>query len=86
VDGVFISIGYVPANEPAKMLGLALDEEGYVVVDEERRTSLPLVFAAGDLTGGIKQITTAVGQGAVAALTAFHDLERAKRPERTMPS
>jgi thioredoxin reductase (NADPH) len=81
VDGVFISIGYVPANEPAKMLGLALDEEGYVVVDEERRTSLPLVFAAGDLTGGIKQITTAVGQGAVAALTVFHDLERAGRPQ-----
>jgi thioredoxin reductase (NADPH) len=79
-DGVFVSIGYVPANEPAKMLGLALDEEGYVVVDREQRTSLPLVFAAGDLTGGIKQITTAVGQGAVAALTAFHDLEQAAPP------
>jgi thioredoxin reductase (NADPH) len=78
LDGVFISIGYVPANEAAKMLGLRLDEEGYIIVDEEQRTSLPLVFAAGDVTGGIKQIATAVGQGAVAALTAFHDLERAQ--------
>lgn len=80
VDGVFISIGYVPANEPAKMLGLKLDPEGYVVVDHEQRTSLPNVFAAGDLTGGIKQIATAVGQGAVAALTAFHDLGGGRRP------
>jgi len=86
VDGVFISIGYVPANEPAKMLGARLDQDGYIVVDDEQRTSLPLVYAAGDVTGGIKQITTAVGQGAVAALSAFHDLERFMRPATSTPS
>jgi thioredoxin reductase (NADPH) len=84
VDGVFISIGYEPANSPAKMLGLKLDQEGYVVVDDHQRTSMPLVMAAGDLTGGIKQIATAIGQGAVAALTTFHDLEE-RRGEEDKP-
>lgn len=74
VDGVFIAIGYVPNNEVAKMLDLKLDSEGYIKVDSRQRTSLHMVYAAGDVTGGIKQIATAVGQGAVAAITAFEDL------------
>jgi thioredoxin reductase (NADPH) len=38
------------------------------------RTSMPGVYAAGDITGGVKQIAVAVGQGSVAAITAFEDL------------
>lgn len=74
VDGVFIAIGYVPNNEIAKMLDLELDSEGYIKVDSKQRTSMHMVYAAGDVTGGVKQIATAVGQGAVAAITAFEDL------------
>ncbi len=74
VDGVFVAIGYVPNNEIAKMLGLKLNSEGYIKVDDKQRTSMPLIYAAGDVTGGVKQIATAVGQGAVAAITAFEDL------------
>ncbi|GER92411.1 thioredoxin reductase [hot springs metagenome] len=74
VDGVFIAIGYVPNNEIAKILGLRLDSEGYIKVDSRQRTSMHMVYAAGDITGGIKQIVTAVGQGAIAAITAFEDL------------
>ncbi|MFN3479193.1 MAG: thioredoxin-disulfide reductase [Thermodesulfovibrionales bacterium] len=73
-DGVFIAIGYEPNNDVAKMLGLELNEEGYIKVDEKQRTSLPMVYAAGDITGGVKQIVVAVGQGSVAALTAFEDI------------
>lgn len=73
-DAVFIAIGYEPYNDVAKKLGLALDEEGYIKVDEKFRTSMPLVYAAGDITGGVKQIVTAVSQGASAALTAFEDI------------
>ncbi len=73
-DGVFVAIGYEPVNNLAKLLGLELDEYGYVKVDRSQRTSNPRVYAAGDITGGVKQIVTAVGQGAVAALTAFEDL------------
>jgi len=38
------------------------------------RTSIPFVYAAGDITGGVKQIVTAVSQGAAAALTVFEDI------------
>jgi thioredoxin reductase (NADPH) len=74
VEGVFVAIGYVPNNEIAKMLDLKLDSEGYIKVDSRQRTSMHMVYAAGDVTGGIKQIATAVGHGAVAAITAFEDL------------
>lgn len=73
-DAVFVSIGYDPSNELAKKIGLDLDPDGYVKVDAGQRTSRPRVYAAGDITGGIKQIVTAVGQGAVAALSVFEDL------------
>ncbi len=73
-DGVFIAVGYEPVNTVGKKLGLELTEDGYIKVDSAQRTSLPGVYAAGDITGGIKQIVTAVGQGAVAAVSAFEDL------------
>lgn len=73
-DGVFIAIGYEPNNEIAKKLGLELDEEGYIKVDSRQRTSMPMVYAAGDITGGVKQIAVAVGQGSIAALSAFEDI------------
>jgi thioredoxin reductase (NADPH) len=74
VDGVFIAIGYVPNNELAKKLGVEMDEEGYLKVDKGQRTNVQGIYAAGDITGGLKQITTAVGQGAVAAMTIFEDI------------
>lgn len=74
VEGVFIAIGYTPANQLAIKLGAEVDEEGYIRVDNRQRTSVSHVYAAGDITGGIKQIVTAVSQGAVAATTIFEDL------------
>ncbi|NOX19658.1 MAG: thioredoxin-disulfide reductase [Nitrospirae bacterium] len=74
LDGVFIAIGYEPNNALARMLGLKLTQDGYIKVDRHQRTSMPGVYAAGDITGGVKQIVTAVGQGATAAVTAFEDL------------
>jgi thioredoxin reductase (NADPH) len=74
VDGVFIAIGYVPNNELARKLGVETDEEGYVKVDHAHRTTVPGIYAAGDITGGFKQIVTAVGQGAVAAMSIFEDI------------
>lgn len=73
-DGVFISIGYEPNNELARKIGLELDAEGYVKTDDRLRTSLPGIYAAGDITGATKQISVAVGQGSIAAITAFEDI------------
>ncbi|MBI4822837.1 MAG: FAD-dependent oxidoreductase [Nitrospirae bacterium] len=73
-DGIFIAIGYKPNNSLAKALGLTLNEEGYIKVDERMRTSMSGVYAGGDITGGVKQIVVAVSQGSVAALSAFEDI------------
>ena len=65
-DGVFVSIGRTPATELVKGQ-LAMDERGYVVADESTRTSVPGVFAVGDVrTKSLRQIVTAVADGAVA--------------------
>ncbi|MDG6224793.1 MAG: thioredoxin-disulfide reductase [Candidatus Thermoplasmatota archaeon] len=73
-DGVFVAVGEVPNNEIPKRLGLDLDPDGYVIVDRMMRTSIPGIYAAGDVTGGLKQVVVAAGEGAIAATTAFEDL------------
>ncbi|MDD4733082.1 MAG: FAD-dependent oxidoreductase, partial [Desulfovibrio sp.] len=74
LDGLFIAIGYPPHNELARELGLDLDQAGFVQVDKQMRTSEKMIFACGDITGGVQQIVTAIGEGSVAALTAFEDI------------
>ena len=65
-DGVFVSVGRVPATELFRE-ALTLDESGYIVADESTRTRLPGVFAVGDVrTKALRQVVTAVADGAVA--------------------
>jgi thioredoxin reductase (NADPH) len=73
-DGVFIAIGYEPAVELAEKFGLEINEDGYIQQDGKHRTSVPGIYSAGDVEGGYKQIVTASGQGAEAAMTIFEDL------------
>ena len=66
-DGLFVSIGRAPASELVKGV-LELDEAGYVKADESTRTSIPGVFAVGDVrTKVLRQIITAAADGAVAS-------------------
>ncbi len=74
VDGVFIAIGYAPAVELARKIGVELTDEGYLRRDDRHRTAIPGIYSAGDVEGGYKQIVTAAGQGAAAALAIFEDL------------
>ncbi len=75
VDGVFVAIGYVPNIDIAVQLGIELDEQGYIKTDlATMRTSMPGVYAAGDITGAPKQIVVAVAHGSMAAMTAFEDI------------
>lgn len=74
IDGVFIAIGYTPAVELAQKIGLKVNKDGYIKQDGKHRTTLPGVYSAGDVEGGYKQIVTASGQGAEAAMTIFEDL------------
>ena len=69
-DGVFIFIGHFP-NSKFLEGQLALDEQNYVITDEMMRTSVPGIFAAGEIQDPIwRQIATSVGQGCAAAMSA----------------
>lgn len=76
VDGLFISIGRQPATQLVKGQ-LELDEAGYIRAGESTETSIPGVFAVGDVrTKQLRQIVTAVADGAVAAHHAEEYLSR----------
>ena len=78
VQGVFVFIGYIPNNELVKDQ-LELDPLGFVVTDNDMQTSVPGVFAAGDIRSKIlRQIATAVGEGATAAFAVEKYLESLK--------
>lgn len=67
VDGVFVSVGRSPSSELFREQ-LAVDEGGYIVADETTRTTIPGVFAVGDVrTKAVRQVITAAADGAVAA-------------------
>ena len=70
VDGIFVAIGLQPDNAP--FAGVCkLDEMGFIVADESTVTSTPGIFAAGDCrVKKVRQVVTAAGDGATAALAA----------------
>jgi len=77
LDGVFVQIGLVPNSTVVKNL-VDTNRYGEIVVDERGRTSVPGIYAAGDVTTvPFKQIVIAIGEGAKAALSAFEDRIRA---------
>ncbi|NHJ49179.1 MAG: thioredoxin-disulfide reductase [Asgard group archaeon] len=71
VSGVFISIGYDPNNQLALESGIELDEFGYIRVDKKMQTNIEGIYAAGDITGGQKQLTVSCGQATTATMNAF---------------
>ncbi|MEW5937973.1 MAG: FAD-dependent oxidoreductase [Candidatus Thermoplasmatota archaeon] len=61
-------------TELAREIGVSVDSEGFVNVTREMRTNIPRIYGCGDITGGVRQIVTAVGEGAIAAVSAFEDI------------
>ncbi len=74
IDGMFVAIGQQPNVELAEQIGLRKTPDGWLEVDRAMRTNIPRIYAAGDVTGGVQQIVTAVGEGTTAALSAFEDI------------
>ncbi len=75
INGVFISVGYEPHTELAEQLGVDLDETGHIIIDKDQKTNVDYVYAIGDVCVGLKQWVVACGEGAVAATSAYHDIE-----------
>ena len=74
LDGLFVEVGFDPDVTLAKLIGAELDERNYIMVDNQMRTNISGIFAAGDATnhfGSFKQDITAAAMGAVAATSAY---------------
>jgi len=78
VDRVFVESGFLPATKLPLQIGVALDESGFIQVDEGCRTNVSGVYAAGDVTTGsnrMRQLVTAAAEGAIAAESLYEDLK-----------
>ncbi len=71
VKALFIAIGVEPQSDLAKEAGIELDEDNCIKVNRNQETNFPGIYAAGDVTGGIRQVTTATGEGTTAAMNAY---------------
>ncbi|EUJ52190.1 thioredoxin-disulfide reductase [Paenilisteria rocourtiae] len=77
-DGAFIYVGLVPLSSAFQGLGI-LDDEGYVITNEEMETSIPGIFAAGDVrVKSLRQVVTATGDGGLAGQNAQKYVEELK--------
>ena len=77
VQGVFIEVGSIPSTVLAKNIGVKLNKKKEIVVTLSQETNIPGIFAAGDTTCNIfKQATTAIGEGSLAAYSAYQYLQK----------
>ena len=77
-DGVFIYVGNVPMTNPFADLGI-LDDQGWVITDDHMATKVPGIFAVGDVRETLlRQIATAVGDGALAGQEVFKYVDNLK--------
>ena len=81
-DGIFIFVGYSPNNKLIPP-GVRMNEQGYVITDEKCATSVPGIFAVGDLRQKFaNQIVVAAADGCIAALAAAHYVEMKKAEDQ----
>ena len=74
VDGIFIFIGYIAKTQGFERC-IQLNDRGEIIVGQEMQTNVPGVFAAGDcIVKRYRQVTTAVADGTIAALSAIEYL------------
>ena len=81
-DTLYTALGLRARSELATCRGAEHDQDGMLAVDDDQRTSLPGLYAAGDVVQGLTQIGVAMGQAAIAASTINRSLERRLRPSR----
>ena len=70
-NALFIAIGVKPQSELAKNASIEIDEDNNIKINKNQETNFPGIYAAGDVTGGIRQVTTAVGEATTAAMNAY---------------
>ncbi len=81
VDGAFVALGSSPNSKLAIDLGVETNKNGEILVQANQTTNIPGLFAAGDVVESMKQIAVAVGQGAIAADSAYLYVRELQRTE-----
>jgi len=79
ISGLFIEIGGTPAKDLAEKLGVALDKNGHIDIKKNQSTSIPGIWAAGDISNGsngLRQIVTSAAEGAIAANSIYSYLKK----------
>jgi len=74
IDGVFIAIGVASSSDLARKIGAKIDKNNNIVVDENMQTNIPGLYACGDCTGGILQMSKAVYEGMCAAMSVIKNV------------
>jgi len=75
INGLFVAQGVATSTDFAKKLG-AMIENNYIVVNDKMETTVPNIYACGDCTGGLLQISKAVYEGTVAGLEVIRKIKR----------
>src|SRR3989338_4830908 len=87
LDALFVEIGHIPLSELAKKVGVKLNEKGEIIIDRMARTSVPGIYAAGDVADTeFKQAITGVAEGVSAAYSAYKHLGESAVPQQTKKS
>ncbi|MBI2208518.1 FAD-dependent oxidoreductase [Candidatus Woesearchaeota archaeon] len=72
LNGVFGAIGHIPLSDLAVKIGVKVNKKNEIMIDRDSKTNIPGIFAAGDVVdSGFKQAITGVGEGVVAAHSAY---------------
>jgi thioredoxin reductase (NADPH) len=80
IDGAFVEIGRTPNSELAKQLGAKLNEKGEIIINRRAETSVPGVYACGDVADTVfKQAIVGAGEAVLASYCAYEWLQKAKR-------
>ena len=80
-DTIYVSLGCVARAELAVKLGAQVSETGELVVDQHLRTSVPGLYAAGDVVSALNQISVATGHAAIAATDIHNQLGASGNPQ-----
>ena len=78
IDGLFVALGTASSGDLARKLGIILDEKNNIKVDSKMETNIKGVYACGDCTGGILQISKAVYEGMTAGMSVIQLLKSTK--------
>lgn len=78
IDGIFVALGTASSSDLARKLGVILDDKNNIKVNSKMETNIKGIYACGDCTGGILQISKAVYEGMVAGMSAIQFLKNTK--------